>query len=148
LDILAVFIDTITEDLLALLVDIVDVIHDDGLLFPMDARLRLAKCLEFVAEKLDALFFQIVDGHDVVFGEDGGFREAVVFANNGVDDGGFAGTRISHKEYIQVVDVVEGFEHEMILRVEVEVADKIGAIFVDECVCHRVEGGSFLSVFA
>ena len=103
--------------MLALLVDIVNVIHDDGLFFPMDARLRLAKCLEFVAEKLDALFFQIVDGHDVVFGEDGGFREAIVFANDGVDDGGFSGTRVPNKKNVQVVNVVEGFEHEMILGV-------------------------------
>jgi len=82
-----------------------------------------------------------------VFWEDGGFREAVVFANDGVDDGGFAGTRISHKKNVQVVDVVEGFEHEMILGVEVEVADKIRAVFVDECVCHRVEEGHVFICF-
>jgi hypothetical protein len=44
------------------------------------------------------LFFQIVDDHDVVFRENRGFGESVIFADNGVDDGGFPRTSVSHEE--------------------------------------------------
>jgi hypothetical protein len=98
MDVLVVFVNTVAKHLLALFVDVVNVIHDDNLLFSGYAGLRLTKRLEFVAKKLDALFFQIVDDHDVVFRENRGFGESVIFADNGVDDGGLSRTSVSHEE--------------------------------------------------
>ena len=72
--------------------------------FPKNTGRRLTKCLEFIAKKLDALLFQIVDDHDVVFGESVGFREYVIFANNGVNKRGFSGTCVANEEDVCIVD--------------------------------------------
>ena len=98
MDILVIFVNTVAKHLLTLFVDVVNVVHHDNLLFSGYAGLRLAKRLEFVAKKLDALFFQIVDDHNVVFRENRGFSESVIFADNGVDDGGLPRTGVSHEE--------------------------------------------------
>jgi hypothetical protein len=117
LDILAVFVNTVAEDLLTLFVDIVNVIDNNRLFLPQNTRRRLTKCLEFVAKKLDALFFQVVDDHDVVLGESVGFRESIIFANNGVNERGFAGTGVADEEDVGIVDFNERFQYSYMLRV-------------------------------
>ena len=117
MDILAVFVDTVAEDLLTLFIDVVDVVDNYRLFLPRNTGWRLTKCLEFVAKKLDALFFQVVDDHDIVFGESVGFRESVIFANNGVYKRGFAGTGVADEEDVGIVDFNERFKYSYMLRV-------------------------------
>jgi len=67
LDIGGIFIDIITEDLLALLVDQVHVINDDHLFTAMVGP-GLAKGFHIIAEIRDSLLLlQIVDEKDLVF---------------------------------------------------------------------------------
>jgi len=78
---------------------------------------------------LDALFFQVVDEGDIVLGKDGGFVHAVVFADNGIDEGSFAGAGVADDENIQIVEFLEGFENGDVGVLEIKVIDEIGAIF-------------------
>jgi hypothetical protein len=91
LHIVAVFVYVIAEHLLTLLVDAVNVVYYNEFTLAPDIGLRLAKRLHLVAKKLDSLFLQIVDKHDVVFGEYCLFVETVIVANDGVHQRGFAG---------------------------------------------------------
>jgi hypothetical protein len=74
MDVVFVFVDVIAKDLLTLFIDHVQVVHDDQFLFTKDGAVRLTKCLHFCAIITDALFLQIVDEKEIVFGESLGFR--------------------------------------------------------------------------
>jgi len=111
LNIFRVLVDIVAKYLLTLFVDGVDVVDDNDFFL------------------LDALFFQVVDEGDVVLGKDGGFVHAVIFADDGVDERGFAGAGVADDENIQVVEFLEGFENSDVGVLEIKVIDEIGAIF-------------------
>jgi hypothetical protein len=91
LHIITVFVDVIAKHLLTLLVDAVDVVYHNEFTLAPNIGLRLAKRLHLISKKLDALLLQIVDKHDVVFGEYCLFVETVIVANDGVHERGFTG---------------------------------------------------------
>jgi hypothetical protein len=122
--------------LLTLFINYINVIDYNYFLLPVNAGLRLAKCLEFIAEELDALFLEVVDNHNVVFWKNRVFTKAVVFADNGIYKRGFTRTRISNKKNIQVVDIIECLEYIAMWFIEIEITDKIGFVFIDESCGH------------
>jgi hypothetical protein len=67
MDIVFVFVDIIAEYLLALFVYIIEVVYHNHLFFPLDSGVGLTEGFHFIAEIVDALFFQIVDYEDVCF---------------------------------------------------------------------------------
>ncbi len=129
LNIFRVLVDIVAKYLLTLFVDGVDVVDDNDFFFIWNIGGRLAKSFHLGAEILDALFFQVVDEGDVVLGKDGGFVHAVIFADDGVDERGFAGAGVADDENIQVVEFLEGFENSDVGVLEIKVIDEIGAIF-------------------
>ena len=84
IDIVLVFVDVIAEDLLALLIDIIEVVQYDELFFAWYAAMRLTKGLHFIAIVLDPLFFEIVYKEDIVLGKRGGLRQIVILSYDGV----------------------------------------------------------------
>jgi len=84
IDIVLVFVDVIAEDLLALLIDIIEIVQDDELLFARYAAMRLTKGLHFIAIVLDPLFFEIIDKQNVVLGKRGGLGQIVILSYDGM----------------------------------------------------------------
>ena len=128
-----ILVQIVAEYLLALLVNSVNVVDYNELFLVRNVGRRLAKRFHFGAEELDALFFQIVYKHDVVFGESRGFIESIVFANDCVDKRCFSGTCVSHQKNIQIVQFMKRFEYIDMRLVQVEICDKVGAIFQNKC---------------
>jgi hypothetical protein len=98
MNVFGIFVHVIAENLLTLFVNGIDVVDHNDFLLPWDIGFGLAKRFHFGSEKLDALFFQIVDEHNVVFGENRGFVHSIIFADDGVNQRRFSGTRVSHNE--------------------------------------------------
>jgi hypothetical protein len=138
-----VFVNVIAEDLLALFIDHVNVVNHNDFLFAINRRMGLAKRLHFVAEIMNALFFQIVDKHNVGFGNDVGFRESVILSQDGIQESGFSRTRVADKQDIEVVNVEQGAENGngvgfivQVLIVQVlinKIIDIVGFVFRYEC---------------
>jgi hypothetical protein len=101
-----VLVNAVAKHLLALLVDGVYVVQNDQFLFAGNERARLAKYFHVVPIVLNALILQAVQNHHVFWIVD----VAVIFANDGVHQGGFARSRIPHNEQIQVVHLNERFQ--------------------------------------
>ena len=128
-----VFVDAVPKHLLALFVDGVDVVQNDQFLFARNERAGLAKYLHVVSIELNALVLQAVQHHDVF----GVVFRAIVFANNGIHQRRFAGTRITDDEQIQFVHLNEGLQqlhHER--RQLFKLIKQSGLIFVYERVIH------------
>jgi hypothetical protein len=65
MNIVLIFVNIVTEYLLALFVYIIEVVYDNHLFLSLDSGVGLTECFHFIAEIVDALFFQIVDDEDV-----------------------------------------------------------------------------------
>jgi len=97
--------------------------------------MRLAKRFHFVPEIIDALFFQVIDKHNVGFGNGVGFRESIILPQNGIQHGGFPRTGVPDKDDIQVVNVHQGADNRYgigsprFLVAGCEFADIVGFVF-------------------
>jgi hypothetical protein len=60
-NIVLVFIDVIAKHLLVLLIHHIQIVNYYNLLFTVNRTMGLTKRFHFIAEKMNALFFQIVD---------------------------------------------------------------------------------------
>jgi hypothetical protein len=86
MDIVAVLVDAVSEDLLALLVNEVKVVKHHKLLLVFDSASGLAKGLDIGSIVVDALLFETVDVENI-------FRmqfPTVIFADDCAEKGGFA----------------------------------------------------------
>jgi hypothetical protein len=88
-NIVLVFVNVIAKHLLVLLIHHIQIVNDDNLLFPENGTVGLAKRFHFIAEKMNALFFQIVDEQNVVLGESVGFGHAIIQPYDGIEQGSF-----------------------------------------------------------
>jgi hypothetical protein len=65
-NIIAILVNAVAEYLLALFVNEVHVIENDDFLFVFNAGAGLAESFHFIPVKVDALFFEAVNMHDIV----------------------------------------------------------------------------------
>jgi hypothetical protein len=72
MNIVFVFVDIISENLLALFINGVYVINNNHLFFAIDGTMGLTEDFHFVPVIIDTLFFQIVDKENIDFGDVGG----------------------------------------------------------------------------
>jgi hypothetical protein len=128
-DIFRILVNVVAKDLLTLFINGVDVINNNDFFFIWNIGGRLAKRFHFSTKILDALFFQVVDECDIVLGKDGGFVHAVVFADDGIDEGSFAGAGVADDKNIQIVEFLEGFENGDVGIFEIKIIDEVWAIF-------------------
>jgi len=98
-----ILVNAVAKHLLALFVDGVHVVQQHEFFFAGNERPRLAKDFHVGAVVLDALVLQAVEHHDVF----GVVVVAVVFADDGIDQRRFTGTRVAHNEQVQFVHLME-----------------------------------------
>ena len=131
-DIVTVFVNVFAKHLLTLFVHGVNVVDDDHFLFPIYHAMGLTEGFEFTAEKTDALFFQIVHIQNVVFRDGLGGRQLIIFAYEGVQENGFARTRVSDEQNVEVVHVQEGVQHRLEFGRGKEPIQRIRLVFGNE----------------
>ena len=129
-DIVAVLVDVVAENVLALFVDPVDIVDDDHFFLAEEGRVGLAEYFHFVAKVLDSLFLEVVDEEDVFFRDfvvcgrgGGGGGQLVVFVDDGVEESGFPDMRIADKEDIQVFGFAQRFQYGQERRVRAHISD-------------------------
>jgi hypothetical protein len=93
IDIILIFIDIVTEDLLALFIYGVHVVDHHHLLLTIYGTMRPTKRLHFIPIVIDATLFQIIDEHYVRVGEWVGLFEPIVLTYDCVQEGRFTGIR-------------------------------------------------------
>jgi hypothetical protein len=136
-----VFVDIVAKHLLTLFVHGIDIVNDHDFLLAVYRTMGLAEGFHLVFEELDALLFQIVNKHDVRFGDIRSLRQSVVFSQKCVQHGRFPGIGSSNQENIQVVDVHEcpqnkggfvAFSRFVGIMGVVKIAQIAGCVFFDK----------------
>jgi len=117
MDIVAVLVDAVPEDLLALLVNEVNVVKHHELLLVFHSASGLAKGLDIGSIVVDALLFETVDVENVLRMQ----FPTVVFADNCAEKGGFAGGHVPCQQDIQVVHLDECFNKGMHIIIHSEI---------------------------
>jgi hypothetical protein len=84
MDIVLIFINIVSKYLLTLFIDVINVVNDDELLFPVDYAARLAKRFHFIAKILYSLLLQVIDEHNIVLRKRSGFFQLIIFADQRV----------------------------------------------------------------
>jgi hypothetical protein len=129
-DIILVLVHVIAKYLLILLIHIIHVVNDNHLLAAEYARLRFAKGVHLVAEKMDALLLEVINMHDILMRDD--IIRSVVFAYHGAEEGGLARVGVAYEEHIELVHVAQHGESPFCAIVEEKVVEYEGLVL-----CHK-----------
>jgi hypothetical protein len=103
IDIILIFIDIVTEDLLALFIYGVHVVNHHHLLLTVYRTMRPTERLHFISIVINAALFQIIDEHNVRVGERVGLFETIIFADDCVEKCRFTGIRTADEQEVQVI---------------------------------------------
>jgi len=145
LDVARVLVDIITQHLLALLVNRLDVVDDNHLLAA--DRPCLAKRLHLVAEIRDALLLlQIVDKQDIVLATPIMGSKSIRFPDQCIQERRFPRRRLPHKEYVGLEVQQQLFNDLFFRRVEIEIVYIVRFVFLNKRLHEANQPNPFMLV--
>jgi hypothetical protein len=131
MDIMTKFINAITEYLLTLFVDEINVVQDNNLLLFVNGAGCLAKGLDIITIIIDALLFQTINVKYILL--NGCLVIAlVIFKYNCIHERSFTRTHVANDEYIQIINFNQCIQNLYDILVYFKIRKINGLVFVNK----------------